>query len=298
MDLVSVIAVSLLATGFAGGLVGLAWSALSSSTTARTGGSPRSLDAWAGSSVPGKSSWQVRRITVVVVVALLVGVLTRWPVAALLAGLAAMGVPSLLGGSESATSIRQVEAVATWTEMLRDTLAGSAGLGQAIVATAPVAPEPIREPLRRLAGRLSAGVATEAALYALAEDLHDETADLVVCALVLASQARAQRLGELLGDLAVSAREQVAMKLRVETSRASTRSGVRTVVVFSLAFAGALAVLAHAYLAPFGSTTGQVVLAVVGACYAAGLALMVRMTKPPPPLRLLVPGGTGGEVPS
>ena len=65
--------------------------------------------------------------------------------------------------------------------------------------------------------------------------------------------------------LAESTREEVSLRLRVETSRASVRSGVRTVVVFSVAFAAGLAVFARSYLAPFGSATGQLVLLAVGA---------------------------------
>jgi hypothetical protein len=73
----------------------------------------------------------------------------------------------------------------------------------------------------------------------------------------------------------------------VETSRASVRSGVRTVVIFSVAFAAGLALFARTYLAPFGSTTGQLVLLTVGALYASGLTLMVALARPPAPVRLL-----------
>lgn len=83
------------------------------------------------------------------------------------------------------------------------------------------------------------------------------------------------------------------MRLRIEASRASSRSSVRTVVVFSVAFAVLLFVLAHAYLAPFGTVTGQVVLVAVGALYASGLVLMVRLARPRPGVRLLA-GGTEG----
>jgi tight adherence protein B len=114
-----------------------------------------------------------------------------------------------------------------------------------------------------------------------------------VCALLLAFSARAQRLGDLLSELAESTREEVALRLRVETSRASVRSGVRTVVVFSVVFAGGLALLARPYLSPFDSSTGQAVLLVVGGLYAAGLTLMVALARPPKAIRLL---GTGVVV--
>ena len=58
-------------------------------------------------------------------------------------------------------------------------------------------------------------------------------------------------------------------------------------VVFSAVFAAGLCVLARSYLAPFSSSTGQVVLLVVGALYSGGLSLMVVLARPPAPVRLL-----------
>ncbi len=109
----------------------------------------------------------------------------------------------------------------------------------------------------------------------------------MVCALLLTAAARAQRVGDLLATLADSTRDEVALRLRIETSRASLRSGIRTVLVFSVSFALALVILAHAYLAPFGTPRGQAVLAVVGVLYAVGLTLMVFLARPPAPVRLL-----------
>ena len=63
------------------------------------------------------------------------------------------------------------------------------------------------------------------ALILFADEVADPSTDRVVCALILASSSRAQRLGDLLGALADSTREDVAVRLRIETSRASSRSG-------------------------------------------------------------------------
>jgi hypothetical protein len=58
-------------------------------------------------------------------------------------------------------------------------------------------------------------------------------------------------------------------------------------VLFSVAFVGTLAVVAHTYLNPFGTTAGQLVLAVVGLFYVVGLGLMVRLVRPAVEMRLL-----------
>ncbi len=212
---------------------------------------------------------------------------TGWPAALPIAGLAGYGLPRLLGRMSGEPSIAKTEAVATWTEMLRGTLAASAGLSQAIIATAGLSPAPIRPAAERLAARLQGDMHPREALLQFAEDVGNHCADRVVCALLLAFSARAQRLADLLGALAESTREEVALQLRVETSRASVRSGVRTVIVFSVAFAAGLAILARPYLAPFDSSSGQIILLGVGALYASGLSLMVTLAQPPAPVRLL-----------
>jgi tight adherence protein B len=127
----------------------------------------------------------------------------------------------------------------------------------------------------------------ESALRSFAVEADEPSAEFLVCALLLAATSHGQKLVEVLSALADSIREDVSMHLRVDASRASARSSVRTVVQFSVGFAGALALIAHSYLSPFGSAAGQIVLAGVGGLYAVGLALMVRMVRPVTQSRLL-----------
>ena len=214
-------------------------------------------------------------------------VATGWPVAFVIGGAAVFGLPKLFGQSAGTVSVVKIEAIAAWTEMLQGTLAASAGLNQAIVATAPLAPPPIRAAALNLAARINAGTHPRQALLLFSDELGDPSADRVICSLLLAVSSRAQRLGDLLAALADSTRDEVALRLRIETSRASIRSGVRTVLVFSVAFAAALVILAHAYLVPFDTPKGQVVLMIVGLLYATGLTLMVVLSRPPAPVRLL-----------
>lgn len=215
------------------------------------------------------------------------GLATGWPVAGPIGALAAYGLPRLLRQTSGVASIAKIEAVATWTEMLRSTLAASAGLSQAIIATAGLSPDPIRPATEELAAQIRAGVHPREALLQFADEVADPCADRVVCSLLLAYSSRAQRLGDLLQALSDSTREEVALRLRIETSRASVRSGVRTVMVFSVVFAAGLSLLAGSYLAPFGTATGQLVLLLVGGLYAGGLTLMVALARPPAAVRLL-----------
>jgi len=216
-----------------------------------------------------------------------VGAVTGWPVAALIAGAGCWAVPKLFGESKDhAALIARVEAIAGWAEMLRDTMAGAAGLEQAIAASAPVAPLPIRQQVVDLGARLEHD-RLRTALRVFAEDLADPTADLVVAALLLAGDYQAGRLGDLLGSLAASARDQATMRLRVEAGRARTRTSVKVIIGVTGGLALFLAVLNHGYLAPYSSPTGQLVLLMVGAFFAAGFAWLAKMTRPTRPARLL-----------
>lgn len=216
---------------------------------------------------------------------------TSWPVAGLTAAAAVLVGPWLLGSLGAQTAVERVEAVATWTEMLQGTLAASAGIGEAIGATAAVAPLAIRPAVVSLAGRLRSGVPTAQALTRFAADVDDPCADRVVCSLLLATSAPAQRLGELLATLAEATRDEVAVRVRVETSRSTVHSSVRLVIGCSLLFGAGLVVLARPYLAPFSSVEGQIVLAVVVALYGAGVALMAAMSRVEGSERLLAGGG-------
>src|SRR5699024_6298391 len=70
-----------------------------------------------------------------VVAGLLCWALTGWPVAGVLAAAGLWWLPSLLGQDRAhAAQVARVEAVAAWTEQLRDLMEGSAGLHQAIVS--------------------------------------------------------------------------------------------------------------------------------------------------------------------
>ncbi len=220
------------------------------------------------------------RLAAVVGAAVVVAAATRWPVGAGLAGLAGWGAPNLLSGTRrQGVAVGRIEAVAGWAEMLRDTMAGSAGLEQAIIATAPLAPLPIRAEVATLAVRLE-GERLAPALRTFADDIADPTCDLVVAALVLAAEHQAQRLGELLGSLAAAARDQVTMRLRVEAGRARTRTSVKVIVGATGALVAGLAVLNRGYLAPYDTAVGQLVLLLVGAVFAAAFVWLSRMTRP------------------
>jgi hypothetical protein len=229
-----------------------------------------------------------QRVILAALAAAGVALLSRWPVAAGLAAAFGFAAPSVFGGMPARrVAIARTEAIAAWTEMLRDTMAGAAGIEQAIVATAPVSPPAIRDHIVNLAARLERDrLAT--ALREFAQEMAEPTADLVLAALVLASEKQARRLGELLGALATSARQQATLQLRIDAGRARTRTASRVITVFTLGFALGLVVLNRGYLTPYDSAQGQLVLAAVGGCFGAAFWWLAAMARTDAPERFLL----------
>ncbi|UQS26048.1 type II secretion protein F [Amycolatopsis thermalba] len=219
------------------------------------------------------------RLALAVGAGLLTAAVTGWLAGGVLAAAGVWFLPRLVGPDRAhARRVARIEAIASWTEMLRDVLSAAAGLEQAILATAPLAPAAIRGEVTGLAARLESGQRLAPALRGLARELDDATADLVLAALVLAAEHQARQLGDLLGSLATTAREQAAMRMRVETGRARTRTSVRVIVATTLAFAAGVVLFNRAYLDVYNSAIGQVVLLLLGGVFAAGFAWLARIT--------------------
>jgi len=239
-----------------------------------------------GAADENNNRWMM--LTVAVGAGVLVGVFTRWPVAAVLTGLGVWALPRLLGGNPRARGrVARVEGIASWTEMLRDTLAAAAGLEQAIAATATTAPAAIRPQVQDLQYRLETGERLTGALHQFADDLRDPTGDLVVSALVLASQHQARQLGDLLASLASAAREQVTMRQRVEAGRASTRTSVRIIISATLTMAAGMVLLNRPYLQPYNSVSGQLALSLIAVVFALALWWLGRIADVREPARVL-----------
>ncbi|MDQ6782948.1 MAG: type II secretion system protein [Actinomycetota bacterium] len=227
------------------------------------------------------------RLATLAAAALAALALTRWPVAVIAAGGLGFFGRDLFGGrGRRAATVDRSVAVAAWAEMLRDTLAASSGLEEAIAATAPLAAPSIRPALAGLVAQLGR-VRLADALASLADTLADPTADLVVSALILAARGEAQSLVDLLGSLAEAARDDADMRLRVDANRARIRTSVKVIAAVTIAMVSGLVLFNATYLRPFDSAGGQVVLAAVFAGFAGGLSWLSLMSRYQAPDRFL-----------
>ncbi len=227
-----------------------------------------------------------RRAGIALGAATVAGLFTGWPVAALLAGAGCWFLPALVGrDTTTKQEIARIEAIAAWAEMMRDTLSAAAGLEQAVLATAQAAPAPIREQVAVMADAIGRGARLEDALKLFAQELADPTADLIVAALILSSRQQARHLAEVLGELAAATRAQAGLRMRTAADRARTRTSVRLIVGTVLTIAAGLILFNRAYLAPYNTPAGQLVLLLVAGMFAVATMWLAKIAKGREPAR-------------
>ena len=246
----------------------------------RPPGEPGRLRGWARKVGPA-------RMAAAVIAGLVVLVATGWLVAGAGAALLVLSWRGMSGVAGERAAMARLEALATWTESLRDTIAGAVGLEQAIPASLRAAAPSLREPLTAMVERLHTRVPMPEALRRFADDLADPGADLIIAALIINARLRGPGLRDLLGALSRSVREELDVRRKVNAQRRSTRRGAQIVVGISVGLALGLALFNHAYVQVYDSVTGQLVLCVVVGLYAAGIAWMRALARFPVPERLL-----------
>ncbi len=233
---------------------------------------------------------KLRRLLPAVLAAGVVGGVTRWPVGAVLAAVAAAGLPRLLGGGKAAErNNARLQALADWTRRLADSITAGAGLEEALVASARTAPAPLTVEIGALAHRLRAHLPTELALRAFADDVDDAAGDQVAAALLLAARRQGRGVVTVLADLADTVAKTVAARREVEADRAKPRNSMRQVIAITIGFTLALGVLNPGYAGRYGTPAGQVVLALAGLIYIAGCWWMAQLARTPPTPRFLPP---------
>ena len=212
---------------------------------------------------------------------------TGWPVAGFVVGIAVFLSPTVLRAkSNRRREMDRMNALATWVEMLRDTISAASGLTEALKATADSAPAILRTAIRQLAARAEREP-LPAALAKFADEVDHAVADTVAVSLGLAATNQVGSLQDSLDELAENTRAEVSMRLRIEASRARQFASARliagVVAVFSIAMVG----FSRSYLAPFDTVSGQVALAVIGGLFIGSGIALERMSRFSSPLRIL-----------
>jgi tight adherence protein B len=220
-----------------------------------------------------------RRIGAAVLLALTAFLFTRWPVAALAGGAAGWVLAGVRSQTEREQSERRTEAIALWTEMLRDAIGTARGIEGVLVATAATAPLPIKTELATMSNRLQHEPLNQV-LDGLATDLDHPLGDLVVTALRLTSTSGGSNVRDVLGSLATAAYAEAESQRRIGVARERPRAAMKYSAIIISAFVILLTIFSRRYLAPYNSPIGQIVLLFVALYWTAGFWWMNRMGRP------------------
>lgn len=230
----------------------------------------------------------IQRLGVAAGVGIVVVTFTRWPLAGVAACVLVMLWPRLFGGAAAGRrDLAKIEAIAAWTESLRDTASAAAGLEQAIPATVSAVHPLLRKPVRDLAARLDGRVPLPEALVRFADEVNDPAGDMVVAALTLNARQRAGGLDRILTSLAASSRAELEMRRKVELERRGLRRQAQRIAGAVTLFAIAQAVFARDWVAPYSTAFGQLVLAVLLAAFVASFWRMRSLAASDPEPRFL-----------
>jgi Flp pilus assembly protein TadB len=229
-----------------------------------------------------------KRVLLAVPAGLAALAITRWPVLGIAVAAGVLFLPRLGSGREAKRRTAVLEGLEQWTRRLGDVLTASRGLEEALENSARSAPAAIAGPVTRMARQLSARTGAEAALRAFADDIDDPAADRIAAALIIATGRRGGAVRGVLTALAEMLARDVASRREIAAEQAEHRTTVRWIVGIVGGFT-VFAIFNRAYSAPFGTTDGQIVLAIVAGLYAGGLAWLQHLGSIPVPGRFLSP---------
>lgn len=228
-------------------------------------------------------------VLVAVAVAFATWAVTGWPVAGIAVAFAVIALPRVLSGRVAKRRVARLEAMAIWTRQLADTLTAGTGIEDALLATADDPPQAIATEIQALRRRLEFRTPTEDALRGFADDLRHPVGDTIAAALIIAAAVRGRGLHDVLTALADTIAREVTNQREIDAERAAHRTTMYWVVAALGVYTG-FALMNRAYVAPFGTLTGQMMLAFVATMYGATLWWLHRLASSNPGRRFLPKG--------
>lgn len=223
-----------------------------------------------------------------VALGLVVLLVTRNLVFAVVAGTVAGMWSRIAGGGKSErAALEKLEALAQWTESLRDLAQRGAGLESVIPKTVDTAADVLVGPLRLMSRRLSVKVPLPQALALFADEVDDASADMVVAALALAARQRRGRLSEVLTALSGSLREELSQRTKVMRERNGIRREAVQVAALTAGLVGAAHLFSPATLPGGDGGALQVLSLILAAAYVFVFIRVRKLAEPEPEPRFL-----------
>lgn len=242
-----------------------------------------------------RRSWKTlsRRWRMLVCGALIAGTLafalTGWVVLVVAVPVAVLGLPWLLGTPPNRELVL-LQALDQWVRLLNSSILTGKSVADAIRATRRQSPEVLAPSIQLAVSRMDGRWTTADALRALADEHDTPEVDAVVAALMLASQRGGTGTSDTLMGIAEATQERLRAMREIEAERAKPRIVVRQVTIITLVVLAAALVLGGEYFDPYGTFTGQVILALLLASYVGSLVVLRHRTMPARRERILTGG--------
>ena len=211
---------------------------------------------------------------------------TGWVVAALI-GLTAgvMGPLMWRAPRRRREFTNEIETYSQWTEQIRDLVAASGSLFEAITLSADQAPSRLRPHVVQMA-QIARILGLPPALDWFAAEMKSPFADRLVLGVKIAWDSGA-RVSEAFESTARAMRTEVEMRRRNEVANARAWTQVTSILGVTVAAVLVMFVFNKGFFDPFGSAIGQAVLLAVGVLIFGNVYWVLKLSESGIPVRLL-----------
>ena len=211
---------------------------------------------------------------------------TGWPVGALVGAGAGLIAPKMFAVPRQRRAVAdEIEAYSQWTEQIRDLVAASGSLFEAVTLSAPSSPPMLRPHVTQLAS-LAGTVGLTPALDWFAARMKSPYADRLVLGMNIAWDSGA-RISEAFESVSRSMRNEVEMRRRNEVANARTWTQVVSITGITVASVVLMFAFNRAFFDPFGTVVGQIILLAVAAMIFGNILWVLKLSASGVPVRLL-----------
>jgi len=234
------------------------------------------------------SAHEQRTLIAGAAVGLVVVLVTRNLVFGVIVGAGVVLWPMVVGGGKAErAALAKLEALAQWTEALRDLAQKGSGLESVIPRTVDTASDVLVGPLRLMSRRLSVKVPLPEALSLFADEVDDASADTVVAALALSARQRRGRLSDVLGTLSEALRDELEQRTKVMRERNVIRREAAQVAVLTGVLVVGASLFAPPSLPVEGGSAAQVLPLVLAIAFVFVFSRVRKLAEPEPQPRFL-----------
>ena len=215
---------------------------------------------------------------------------TGWVVAALIGATAGVMGPMMFRAPRKRREFTdEIEAYSQWTEQIRDLVAASGSLFEAVTLSADQAPSLLRPKVVQMAS-IARTLGLPAALDWFAAEMDSPFADRLVLGMKIAWDSGA-RVSEAFETTARAMRAEVEMRRRNEVANARAWTQVVSMVGVTVVSVLFMFVFNKGFFDPFGSAVGQGTLLAVGVLIFGNIYWVLKLSESGVPMRLLASDG-------